>query len=232
MKRSYLFDLGQLDQAARERTRQLFSLLAETTGKLSITDAIMVIAEEDLQATVRAVAEGTPAAWFVLPTREDPGVEKIREEPEKKPAKQRKPKVEAPRCKNCGDTIKSARAGVQYCGKPECQKVHNAEYYRRKSGGTAQGTPEGSPLAEGNDQAGGAWPRLRETWVINDGPRAGQRLTSQELGVALQMRTIDPGIHVTHLERGRHLVFEAPGKKGLKMRQVGDNGPKAITLEN
>jgi hypothetical protein len=99
--------------------------------------------------------------------------------------------------------------------------VRDREYVARRLGEEfVEEQPGEADLADG-----------KSAWVIEEGPRAGEKLSSVEMSMALRMRSIDPGIHVRSSKRGRHVVFAEPGSKGLKMRQVKLDGvPHNISI--
>jgi hypothetical protein len=198
---------------------KLFDLLAMNGGGVEAVDAIILRVADDLAPAIGRVAQAVSAPWYPVLSEQEIAA------PQPAPAETEKKRTLKPgtrKCRVCGDLLKSVRSDSNYCEKRECRRVRDREYTARRLGEEFVDAQPGEPEhAEDGKSA----------WVIEEGPRAGEKLSSVEMSMALRMRSIDPGTHVRSSKRGRHVVFAEPGSKGLKMRQVQlDGAPHNISI--
>lgn len=206
MEKIFVIEVDSMNEAQYGQVRQLYDLLAMTTGVVRVTDAVIVTVPDEMQTVVTAVASSMGAVYCTLPAQVD------------KDGSARK--VTGRKCVVCGDPLGSARKDSFYCTKRECRRVRDAKYAlkAKETGETAGPAPETDKKTPSHAD------NISEpVWVIKDGLRKGERMSSAQLAIALQLGDLEDGNHLQHNVRGVHRVIVQNGKRSQKLVKVVEN---------
>lgn len=216
----------------------------------SAVDSLM----EGLSEASQAAVEGFAAVGDLVVEARN----KKRGRPKKEAAREEKPKAavsDAP-CLACQQPFERSRANQVYCKRPECVKARlaksNAEYQRR----TKKRIPvpvqemvadlaeeEAAVQPEVVYAAGGETFDLVEpvgveaaavdfadlVWQVEDGPRAGERLTNVSLRQLLRNAKLRGGQRLHHRSNGMHQVIKVDGR--LRLKQLyGESAGQIVSV--
>jgi hypothetical protein len=224
--KKFSIELEGLNEADFAKIRQLFDLLEMTTKQVSSCDSLTISVSDELAPVVRQVASASGAAWYLIG---EPAAVVVEEKPK------RTVKAGPRKCVVCGDPLASTRSDSNYCTKRECRRVRDAEYTRKhfahKTAVMEAESETNIPPTEDELPAKDGKHAAEDTvWTIQEGQRAGEKLSSREMSAALNDRLIDPGTRVMNSKRGLHIAYASPGKRALKLRQYATGVPQNIEI--